>query len=43
MVLEGGGVVDLESLLEPDEDVWTSGIGGDIVAAVISEDWTLGE
>jgi hypothetical protein len=31
VVLEGGGVVDLESLLEPDEAVWTSGIGGDIV------------
>jgi hypothetical protein len=44
VVLEGGGVVDLESLLEPDEVVWTSGIGGDIVnvvvvvAAMISED-----
>ena len=30
-VLGGGGVVDLESLLDP-EDAWVSGGGGDMVS-----------
>lgn len=33
VVLEGGGVVDLESLLEP-EDVWASGTGGDMATVM---------